>query len=253
MTPEEKFMFDLDGFLVVKGVLTADEVANLNAVSDRVFPRDYTDGDDSKGWVKVRRATFVSQWDRACQNLLDHPKIVPYLVELLGPKFRIDHDYAIFMQTDSGGGNLHGYPELGAHRYYQYRDGEVRCGLTVVTFCLAPAKQGDGGFVCIPGSHKSNFAVYLPEDVRTMKRLPHYVYQPEVAAGDVIIFTEALSHGTRRWTGEQERRVFLFKFNPGHMTNKEKSYNPQDYFDPTEQQVRIMSGPSVGGRPNVLV
>ena len=252
MTPEERFMFDLEGYLVVENVLGADEVAELNAISDRVFPRDYQEGNDSKGRSKVRRDTFVSQWDPACQNLLDHPKILPYLVEIVGPKFRIDHDYCIFMDANSGGGNLHGLPEWGKHRYYHYRDGEMRNGLTVVTFCLAPAERGDGGFVCIPGSHKSNFAASLPKDVRTLQRVPHYVVQPVLNAGDVIIFTEALCHGTMRWTGNQERRALLFKYNPGHQANKEQPYNPADYINPTEQQLRIMAGPSVGGRPNVV-
>ena len=178
--------------------------------------------------------------------------IVPYLAEILGPKFRIDHDYAMFMASDSGGGNLHGAPELGTHRYYQYQNGEMRSGLTVVTFFLSPAGPGDGGFVCIPGSHKSHFAQCLPDDVRKLERVPHYLFQPEVQAGDAVIFTEALAHGTMRWQGAHERRVFLFKYNPGHMANQ-VTYDPKDYFQPTEQQMRIMSAPSVGGRPDVVL
>ena len=34
MTPEEKFIFDLDGYLVVKNVLTPAEVDELNALAD---------------------------------------------------------------------------------------------------------------------------------------------------------------------------------------------------------------------------
>ena len=34
MTPEEKFSFDLDGYLVVKNVLTRAEVDALNALAD---------------------------------------------------------------------------------------------------------------------------------------------------------------------------------------------------------------------------
>ena len=37
MTPEEKFMFDLEGYLVVKNVLTSAELAELNALADQVF------------------------------------------------------------------------------------------------------------------------------------------------------------------------------------------------------------------------
>ena len=38
LTPEEKFMFDLEGYLVVKGVLNQDEVDEVNALADRVWP-----------------------------------------------------------------------------------------------------------------------------------------------------------------------------------------------------------------------
>ena len=41
MTSEEKFMFDLEGYLVVKNVLTPREVADMNATADEVFPSNY--------------------------------------------------------------------------------------------------------------------------------------------------------------------------------------------------------------------
>ncbi len=43
MTFEEKFMFDLEGYLMVKNVLTPEEVAELNAIADEVFPPDDDD------------------------------------------------------------------------------------------------------------------------------------------------------------------------------------------------------------------
>ena len=43
MTPEERFMFDLDGYLIIKNVLTPEEVKRLNEVADVTFVRDYDD------------------------------------------------------------------------------------------------------------------------------------------------------------------------------------------------------------------
>jgi len=43
-----------------------------------------------------------------------------------------------------------------------------------------------------------------------LERRPHYVVQPEVEAGDVLFFTEALIHGTAPWTASHERRALLF-------------------------------------------
>lgn len=95
MTPEEAFMFDLEGYLIIRNVLTAEEVSALNAVSDRVFLRDYNDAtQDSRGLRGRRQTSCVSAWAPETQALIDHPRIIPYLIALLGPKFRLDHDYS---------------------------------------------------------------------------------------------------------------------------------------------------------------
>ena len=42
----------------------------------------------------------------------------------------------------------------------------------------------------------ANFLDLLPPDVRNYERDAPYVLQPAVEPGDVLIFTEALVHGT---------------------------------------------------------
>ena len=108
MTPEEKFRFDLQGFLVVKDVLSADEVDALNKLADEVWadPADEKDGH--------RRTSRVSMWGPETQALFDHPNALPYMIELLGPTFRVDHDYSIFMKKGARRGRLHGGPSLQA-------------------------------------------------------------------------------------------------------------------------------------------
>ena len=152
----------------------------------------------------MRRTDRVSRWGPASQALLDHPNALPYTVELLGPKVRFDHDYCIFMQKGGKAGRLHGGQTMqggvpGDH-WYKYHDGMIRNGLTVFTYCLTHADSGDGGFGCIPGSHNSNFTVDIPAEVRCHERSAHYVCQVAVKAGDLIIVTEALVHGTMEWT-----------------------------------------------------
>lgn len=246
MTPEEKFIFDLDGYLVVKGVLAADEVERLNTLADEAWPGEYDENN--------YRSSNVTTWGKAFLDLVDHPKLIPYFLELLGPKFRIDHDYSIFMRQGGKSGGLHGGPYGGVYpegdHWYRYKDGEIRNGLTVFTYCLAPAKAGDGGFCCVPGSHKSNMVQHIPEAVRSHGQTAHYVRQPAVEAGDVIIFTEALVHGTQEWRGEQERRALLYKYSPGHSSWAANYYDPDKYPGISEQQRRIMAPPSVGGRPD---
>ena len=87
MTGEEKFAVDLEGYLVIKNVLTNDEVAELNAIIDK---------GDLQG--------PPSLWGEPFRRLIDHPNILPYLIEMLGPHVRLDHDYALFMEKGQGRG-----------------------------------------------------------------------------------------------------------------------------------------------------
>ena len=117
----------------------------------------------------------------------------------------------------------------------------IRNGLTVATYALTDAREGDGGFVCIPGSHKTNFMHEVPDAVRRHEEIPHYVRNPPLARGDVLIFTEALIHGTRGWQGEGERRALLYKYSPPHSSWMKKPYDLADYPDATPQQRRLMA------------
>ena len=46
MTSEEKFVFDLQGYIIIKNVLTKAEIEEINQISDRIFPRDYSNKDN---------------------------------------------------------------------------------------------------------------------------------------------------------------------------------------------------------------
>ena len=106
--------------------------------------------------------------------------------------------------------------------------------------------------MCVPGSHKSNFLQHMPRDVARFERDADWVVQPAMAAGDVLIFTEALIHGTAEWTADHERRTLLYKYSPPHSTWAKAPYDRADYPDATERQLRLMAPPSVEAHPKVL-
>lgn len=243
MTPEEKFLFDLHGYLLIKNVLSPAEVTALNTLGDTMVPPVAGEKD---------RRLRVSNWGPDTQALIDHPKILPYLLTLIDTKFRLDHDYCIFMEPGAPGGSLHGGEGYEGDHWYKYRDGQMKNGLCVVTFFLTPAAEGEGGFACIPGTHKSNFIDSIPREVLRFERPAPYVIQPVVEAGDALIFTEALIHGTLPWKAAHQRRALLFKYSPGHSAWSQGYYSPGDYGDLTEQQRRILAPPSVGNRPDVV-
>ena len=81
--------------------------------------------------------------------------------------------------------------------------------------------------------------------MRNYERPAPYVLQPAVEAGDVLIFTEALVHGTMPWTTDHERRCLLYKYSPGHSAWDRDGYDVADYRDfyLTERRRRIIMQP----------
>ena len=113
-------------------------------------------------------------------------------------------------------GYLHGFgsayfdPTL----YYHWQDNRMHCGLVVVTWQLVDHGPGAGGFVCVPGSHKSNLPG--PQGLYHFRDHQDLVVQETCKAGDCIVFSESLTHGTARWRAAHQRRSVLFRYSPAN-------------------------------------
>jgi hypothetical protein len=236
MTEEELYLFDLNGYIVLKGGLSEALVADLNAAIDAKgdwaqasgSPYIHTgmdeptmgDGnsDPAAGPVDFYWAELMT-WGQPLRSLVSHPRTLDCLTEVIGPDLRLDHAYAIFARHGhalSGSHALHGGgTPFDDSQYYLFKDGRCRSGLTVVSYALTDSPAGSGGFCCIPGSHKSNLP--FPAHYANLDEPATAVVEPELEAGDILIFTEALSHGSLAWTAEEERRALLYKYAPGHM------------------------------------
>jgi ectoine hydroxylase-related dioxygenase (phytanoyl-CoA dioxygenase family) len=239
MSDDEKYLFDLNGYLVVRSVLTADEVAEANEAVDRHADQGYErprsmslsgesrtlqgasgriDLDGMLGWE--------TPWREPFRRMLTHPRVVPYLHEIVGVGFRMDHNPGLLMMNEGGEGHtLHGSsgPGFDPTQYYIFKDGRMHNGLIVVAWQLADAGPGDGGLCVVPGSHKANLPA--PRSLRLYEEHQQVVTQIAAKAGDVVIFTEALTHGTLPWTAKHQRRSLLFRYSPGNMAY-DKTYLP---------------------------
>ena len=203
MNDDDKFFFDLKGFVHLKGVLSEEEVDRCNvaidAHADRFFQTERTLEGNSKvlgGTDKQKWMEGMLEWERPhCEpfrQLLVHAKIQPYLNELLGGGYRLDHGPLIIAMDEGDGGHLlhgGGVERQDFSQTYTFKFGQMFCGLTVVEFQLADEGPGDGGLAVIPGSHKANFP--LPEKLSLYEEHREYVKEVHSQAGDAIIFTES--------------------------------------------------------------
>lgn len=218
MTEVERYFFDTQGYLVIEDVLKPDEVRRLIAGIPRNADGSYvTSEGDLVGPLGYPEPLY--------RELINHARILPYLAEIFchgedpwEKSFYLEHEYGmVFKKGDKGPWFHNGGTPHSTWCSYQVRDGKIFCGLTAVIWALTDVKEGDGGFCCIPGSHKANFP--LPKDVQSCESpwALQRAVQPAVRAGSVILFTEALTHGTRNWQAPYERIALFYKYSPGYM------------------------------------
>jgi ectoine hydroxylase-related dioxygenase (phytanoyl-CoA dioxygenase family) len=251
---DERYLFDLMGYLVVEDVLTAAELRELNELIDRkdVWARYEREQSANPTRAFNYHVGPLHTWEEPFRRLIGQPKIVPYLGEMIGPGYRYDHGYAIFMKQGGEQHRLHG----GGTPYepeecYHWRNGRMYNGLVVVSYALGDVGPGDGGFAAVPGSHKANLP--CPERIKEFERTGPWLIQVPQPAGSAIIFTEALTHGTWTWMAERERRSLLYKYSPGHQSWSRTYPSAADVPDAAweEHTRRMLEAPYVQGRASV--
>tara|TARA_B110000438_G_scaffold288711_1_gene322484 strand:- start:1763 stop:2629 length:867 start_codon:yes stop_codon:yes gene_type:complete len=262
MSDREKYLFDLQGFLVVKNFLDTDEIQAFNeAIEANQDKRgEHASGLESPelaGTHKRGHYAGMLTWDKPwCQpfrDILAHRKLVPYLNTFFGRGWKLDHSPDILTATKGAEGlNLHGdgLSSFNGSRYYTHHNGRMRCGLINCQFYLNDVHPGDGGLCVIPGSHKANYS--CPQDIRLYQADEEIVYPIPLAAGDLVIFNEATTHGTLPWRGEQERRTLLYRYTPKYMHYVGGHYEtsmPDWVSELTEAQQAVLEPPYVYHRP----
>ena len=100
--------------------------------------------------------------EQVFRDLLDHEAIPEPILEMCGPKARLDHAYGIIMSPGTDGLGLHGggSPHDPA-QFYEVRN-HIYNGLVAVQWALVDHKRGDGGFCCVPGSRFNFLAAFRP-------------------------------------------------------------------------------------------
>jgi len=260
MTDDEKYLFDLTGYLVIRGALGEEEVRLCNEAIDHhkeLFKeREESLSGGSSALEGTSHRLDISRmlaWERPwCEifrDLLIHPNVLRYLQGILGTGYRLDHGPGLIaMDPGCEGCTLHGggIESSDFSTAYFFNGGRILTGLTVVEYLLADEGPGEGGVAVVPGSHKANLA--CPQEMKLLEKYQEQVVEVNGKAGDAVIFTEALTHGTLPWTGKHQRRALLYKFSPGFQAfgsgHHEVTY-PDYVADMTEEQRQVMEHPHI--------
>lgn len=207
-TQEQKYLLDSRGWLLIPGVLTEDELAEMREFCVRLQH-------EPKSIPESKRSALGGP----LQKLADHPVVVGIMNEFVAhPQLSSQTCYGFRMESANlfyrtlGDGefrphNGNGMLRLpGDSHIYRCIPGKAHSGLTRTVWELNPVETNDGGTLFITGSHK---AVYTaPKSAQELQSPLWETYR--CPAGSLIVFTEALTHSGQPWKNPDRDRIAIF-------------------------------------------
>ena len=238
LTPMQEYLFDLNGYLILRGAISPEDVAEMNATYNAIAAADI----DGKGWygrVGVNNSgrqegmIFEQLYEAGpvWEKLIDHPAWFHKVAHFVGsddPENFDNHHGLLFIDESFGtirrkGGaqRMHSGGHVGTIRtQFRYHAGKFHCGQVVVLMALTDIGPGDGATMVVPGSHKSN--IRHPQTVPIEMRGEDIsidgvagAIEAHLNKGDVLVFVDAIAHGSARRTNQEgERRVASYRYGP---------------------------------------
>jgi ectoine hydroxylase-related dioxygenase (phytanoyl-CoA dioxygenase family) len=239
ITLEDRFLFDLQGFILLKGVLSPQECQKLLSVVEDHETRTFDDQEKRESVNRSGRPsqptlqkhpTFIRlngllRMDSAFDPLIAHPRVAPYLEAFM--EGTEDSDGPQLGNTWSIS-KFKGNEPMGWHRgatpyHYNYRNGKIFNAMVNTVWFLTDNGPDDGCMVALPGGHKSN--IDLDWSKHSGLRMPGA--QPVTGqAGDVFIFSETVLHnGLAKTTPGRRTNLYFNYFSRGWNSSLEHIYH----------------------------
>ncbi len=206
-TDEQKYLFDKDGWLLMPGVLSETECAEMRAFCLQLHH-------DPDSIPEPERSVLGGP----LQRLTDHPLVVGFMNEFLaypGLSSQICYGFrqesASLFYREAGDGAFGPHNGNGMLRFpgdshlYRCIPGKANSALTRVVWELNPVTEGNGTLL-VSGSHKAVFPA--PPAIQSPDSPIWNTYT--CPPGSLIFFTEALTHSGRPWIDEEHPRIAVF-------------------------------------------
>jgi len=227
----EDYLFDLRGFLVLKGALSGQQVSECNACLDAIPPIEpgqwhghvHRQDHEPKYGVNYQQ---IYEAGEPFRRMIDHPSWIKYVLHYVGGVGTFDWNHGPLF-IDENFANLRGPGEAislhsGGHSgtlrtLFNFRNGQFHCGQVNILMALTDIGPGDGATMVIPGSHKSNL-----EHPRLRSRVygrdavdgTEGAIEVHLQAGDAILFVDGIAHGSAERQNPGQRRICVFRYGP---------------------------------------
>ncbi|MBI1924252.1 phytanoyl-CoA dioxygenase family protein [Candidatus Poribacteria bacterium] len=260
LTEEQREHWNEEGYLVLKQVLSPDEVRTLVKAVDTVVEAYVQEKYGAEGGVsRLGKGAFtiiraIEQTD-ALDILTDHPRTFGTILSLMGPYLQI-MGTQIYVRHPSEAPLMGFHTDAGSSMQQIFPHPQSLPLQFKVQFFLTDLSQPDSGnFMLVRGSHRKPF----PAEGLEKGVYPPGTVQVLAEAGDAVIFPWALWHGVGPNRTNQIRRSVTFRYGqmwcrpydydklPPHvlarMTPRRRrlfgdmgeDYHPTDYYKPKDQ------------------
>ncbi|MEL7240311.1 MAG: phytanoyl-CoA dioxygenase family protein, partial [Planctomycetota bacterium] len=246
---ETDYLFDVFGYQILRGVVSEDQLRRINAWVDAQDRENLQTGDwvgdcevHTYGGVDgINFQNAIAADEPAFQELIDNPKWVDQCrryIEVDAHSLSIDET---FLNIRKGGGFIPTHSGGHSVRFtglFNWHNGKSAVGQINILMALTDIGPGDGGTSLVPASHKACFehpavvahggggkawdAGLSGEDTIGMCEV-------NMKAGDAVMFTDALCHGSVPRTNDGERRIMVYRYSP-HLLANRMNYIPSEEF-----------------------
>ena len=249
----ERFIYEIDtfGFSVLPQVFSQDEMSLMNEVLDSINNELSLGKTQFKYGCKVGKPELlpeeayisnIVEQDPRLYFLIDHQLLIEKVRSIMIGRIRLNHTYSIDRLGRGGYTYMHmgGFP-IHPRATYSIRGTQIHSSLTKVVIPLEGFAAEDGVFAVLPGSHKANFE-------RPYSNVPEENYgilPVESKSGDVVIFTDALAHGSFEKKSLGRRRALFLTYSVASLPDwggrLQLSFSPDFVSELSESQKEIIS------------
>ena len=205
LSQEEKYLFDIRGWILFEGVLTESQVKEMRDFCHQLQH-------DPESIPEPHRTSIGGPLEK----LTDHPLLLGFMNEFVAHPplasqecygFRLEHSDIRCRKLGEGkfvphnGNRMLRFP--GDSCVYRCIPGKANAGMVRVVWELNPVEEGQGGTLFVTGSHKGVFTA--PDSLQDPDSPIWETYR--CPAGSVVFFTEAITHSATPWKGDALQRI----------------------------------------------
>ncbi len=248
----QDYLFDLQGYLILENALSEEDLGAINSWIDAHW--EYvenpweTDNPENRRiprWLgNIETHTYnvengvnfqnIIEGGDVFQKLIDHPAWIHLVQKYIHSEVNGLSIHENFLNVRGKGGFIHihcgGHVPLSYLTFRQENTGEWMVGQINVLMALNDIGPGDGAPVLVPSSHKcTEIHPRLEQDGKglvydgiTGKPAGTAIATKEIylKAGDVVMFTDAITHGSAERTNPGYRRSIVYRYSPRYVRER---------------------------------